>query len=146
MDEVVAAARGCAASSSSRSRDAERASVNQGGRPPAVDIDADLLAWLCDDGYSNQEMADYFGATIDSISNGTSKRQHAASPCVRMDRRETPNSAQMAMHRALPSWRAALIRTREPRRVALVDPEESIFLLTYTNLTHTVKAIPSVCV
>ena len=56
-DEAAAAARGCAASSSSR--DAARSSGNQGGRPLAVEVDTDLIAWLCEEGYSIREIAEY---------------------------------------------------------------------------------------
>lgn len=66
-DEAEAAARGCAASSSGR--DAQRATSSAGGRPPNVEIDESELRWLCNEGYTNAEMAHYFDTTPESINH-----------------------------------------------------------------------------
>mmetsp|Transcript_3201 Transcript_3201/g.6927 ORF Transcript_3201/g.6927 Transcript_3201/m.6927 type:complete len:584 (-) Transcript_3201:110-1861(-) len=59
------------AAGSSVSGDAEDMSATQstnvGGRPPAVEMDSDVLAWLCAEGYSNDEIARYFGTTVNAV-------------------------------------------------------------------------------
>ena len=82
-DEAAAAERGCAASSSNR--DAARSNVHQGGRPTDVEIDASVLEWLCEEGYSNDRVARYFGTTVDAVKSkkrrlGLTKRRHVELP------------------------------------------------------------------
>ena len=66
-DEAEAAARGCAASSSGRDAARSSTTANAGGRPPIAQIDESELRWLCDEGYSNGEIAQYFGTTASAI-------------------------------------------------------------------------------
>ena len=42
-------------------------SRNVGGRPPSVHMDGDVLRWLCCEGYTNIEIAAYFGATVKAV-------------------------------------------------------------------------------
>ena len=65
--------------------DAAMASQKRGGRPADVDIDGRTLRLLHEDGYTNEEIAQYFGATLAAVKGkkhrlGIGRRSHVDLP------------------------------------------------------------------